>query len=102
MARQAVLTRAMPVHLWVVLDEAALRRPVGGPDVMRGQLEHLIEVSARPNVTLQIIPLERGGHAAAGGPFSIPRFRERDLPHVAYLEHPTTPPFPGQPQTPQP
>src|SRR5260221_8445461 len=90
MARQAVLTRAMPVHLWVVLDEAALRRPVGGPDVMRGQLEHLIEVSARPNVSLKIIPLEMGGHAAAGGPFSILRFSERDLPDVVYLEQLTS------------
>src|SRR5258707_4865098 len=84
MARQAVLTRAMPVHLWVVLDEAALRRPVGGPDVMRGQLEHLIEVSARPNVTLQIIPLERGGHAAAGGPFSSPGLTQRGHPPPRY------------------
>ncbi len=90
MARQAVLSRATPVHVWAVLDEAALRRPVGGADVMRGQLRHLIEVSMRPNVSLQIIPLETGGHAAAGGPFSIMRFSERDLPDVVYLEQLTS------------
>jgi transcriptional regulator with XRE-family HTH domain len=90
MARQAVLTRETPAHLWVVLDEAALRRPLGGVDVMRGQLRHLIEVSARPNVSLQIMPLEKGGHAAAGGPFSILRFGERDLPDVVYLEQLTS------------
>jgi transcriptional regulator with XRE-family HTH domain len=90
MARQAVLTRPTPAHLWVVLDEAALRRPLGGADVMRGQLRHLIEVSAQPNVSLQIIPLEMGGHAAAGGPFSILRFSERDLPDIVYLEQLTS------------
>ena len=90
MARQAVLTRPSPAHLWVVLDEAALRRPLGGADVMRGQLRHLIEVSARPNVSLQLVPLELGGHAAAGGPFSILRFGERDLPDLVYLEQLTS------------
>jgi len=90
MARQAVLTRANPVHLWVVLDEAALRRPIGRPDVMRDQLKHLIEISARPNVSLQIIPLMTGGHAAAGGPFSLLRFGEPDLPDVVYLEQLTS------------
>jgi len=90
MARQAVLTRANPTHLWAVLDEAALRRPIGRPDVMRGQLKHLIEISARPNVSLQIIPLNTGGHAAAGGPFSILRFGEPDLPDVVYLEQLTS------------
>ena len=65
MARQAVLTRPTLAHLWLVLDEAALRRPVGRPDVMRGQLRHLLDMAARPNVSLQIIPLARGAHAAA-------------------------------------
>jgi transcriptional regulator with XRE-family HTH domain len=90
MARQAVLTRPSPVHLWAVLDEAVLRRPIGGADVMRGQLEHLIEVSARSNVSLQVVPLDMGGHAAAGGPFSILRFGERDLPDLVYLEQLTS------------
>ena len=90
MARQAVLTRARPAHLWLVLDEAALRRPVGGPEVMRGQLEHLLDAAARPDVSLQVIPLSRAGHAAAGGPFTILRFGEPDLPDVVYLEQLTS------------
>jgi transcriptional regulator with XRE-family HTH domain len=90
MARQAVLTRPNPTHLWVVLDEAALRRPIGRPDVMRAQLKHLIEISERPNVSVQVIPLKTGGHAAAGGPFSILRFGEPDLPDVVYLEQLTS------------
>jgi transcriptional regulator with XRE-family HTH domain len=86
MARQALLTRPDPPNLWVVLDEAVLRRPVGGPSVMREQLRHLLKASERPNVTIQIIPFQVGGHAAAGGPFSILRFSEPDLPDVVYLE----------------
>jgi transcriptional regulator with XRE-family HTH domain len=90
MARQAVLTRATPAHLWLVLDEAALRRPVGRPEIMRGQLRHLIDVADRPNVTLQVIPLTTGGNAAAGGPFTILRSSEPDLPDVVYLEQLTS------------
>ena len=90
MARQAVLTRPTPAHLWLVLDEAALRRPIGGPGVMRGQLRHLIEVGSRLNVSLQIIPLARGGYAAGAGPFTILRFSEPDLPDLVYLEQLTS------------
>jgi transcriptional regulator with XRE-family HTH domain len=85
MARQALLDREDAPNLWVVLDEAALRRPYGGWDVMRGQLAHLIEMAQRTRVTLQVVPFEAGGHAAAG-PFSILRFAEPDLPDVVYLE----------------
>ena len=90
LTRQAVLTRPTLSSLWLVLDEAALRRPVGSPEVMRGQLGHLIEVGARPNISLQVIPLTRGGHAAAGGAFTILRFSEPDLPDVVYLEQLTS------------
>jgi transcriptional regulator with XRE-family HTH domain len=89
-ARQAVLTRASPAHLWLVLDEAALRRPVGQPGVMRGQLEHLMEMASRPNVSLQVIPLAAGASAAVGGPFTVLRFAEPDLPDVVYLEQLTS------------
>lgn len=75
-----------PPAIWAVVDEAVLRRPMGGPGVMRAQLEHLVEMSALPNVTLQIVPFDRGGHAAAGGPFTILRFGDSDLPDVVYLE----------------
>jgi hypothetical protein len=90
MARQAVLTRRTPSYLWAVIDEAALRRPAGRPGVMRRQLKHLLEAAERPNVTVQVIPFQAGGHAAAGGPFSILRFAERDQPDVVYLEQLTS------------
>jgi transcriptional regulator with XRE-family HTH domain len=90
MARQAVLTRATPVHLWLVLDEAALRRPVGRPEVMRGQLRRLLDMADRPNVTLQVIPLTTSESAATSGPFTILRFSEPELPDVVYLEQLTS------------
>jgi transcriptional regulator with XRE-family HTH domain len=87
MARQTVLTREHPPRLWAVVDEAALRRPVGGREVMRGQLERLIAATKLPNVTLQILPLAGGAHPAMVGAFSILRFADRELPDVVYLEH---------------
>ncbi len=90
MARQALLAEPRSVHLWAVLDEAALRRPAGRPGVMRRQLQHLIEAADRPNVTIQVVPFKAGAHAAAGGPFSVLRFAERDLPDVVYLEQLTS------------
>ena len=90
MARQAVLDRDEPPNVWAVIDEAVLRRPAGGPAVMQGQLKYLAELSQRPNVTIQVIPFQAGGHAAAGGPFSILRFAEPDLPDVVYLEQLTS------------
>jgi hypothetical protein len=90
MNRQALLTGPQPAHLWAVLDEAVLRRHAGRPGVMRRQLLHLLNAAERPNVTIQIIPFAAGAHAAAGGPFSILRFAERDLPDVVYLEQLTS------------
>jgi len=90
MTRQATLARPDPPNLWVVLDEAVLRRPVGGADVMRAQLEHLLEASRQRNVTIQVIPFLAGGHAAAGGAFQILRFEESDLPDVVYMEQLTS------------
>jgi transcriptional regulator with XRE-family HTH domain len=87
MARQIVLTRDQPPRLWAVVDEAALRRPVGGREVMRGQLERLIEATKLPNVTLQVLPFDAGAHPAMLGSFSILRFADRALPDVVYLEH---------------
>jgi hypothetical protein len=86
MSRQKVLTRADPPRLWVVVDEAALRRPIGGPKVMHRQLEHLVSVATQPNLTLQVMPFRFGAHAAEGGAFSILRFPETDLPDVVYIE----------------
>jgi transcriptional regulator with XRE-family HTH domain len=86
MTRQAILYRPKPASLSVVLDEAALRRPMGGSSVMRTQLRHLIEMSQRPNVTIQVVPFKVGGHPAVGGPFSVLHFAEKDLSDVVYLE----------------
>ncbi len=91
MARQKLLTTTDdPLRLWAVVDEAVLRRPLGGPEVMREQIRRLIEVCSMPNVTIQVIPFDKGGHAAAGGPFSVLRFAEPDLPDVVYLEQLTS------------
>jgi hypothetical protein len=90
MARQQLLTRPDPPQLWAVVDEAALRRPIGGHEVMRAQLEALIEATKLPNIRLQVIPFLAGGHAAAGGAFSILRFPDQDLPDVVYIEQLTS------------
>jgi hypothetical protein len=86
MRRQDLIKGPQPPTLWAVMDEAALRRPLGGQAVMRRQIEHLLEMSSLPHVALQVVPFDRGGHAAAGGPFSILRFAEPDLPDVVFLE----------------
>ncbi|MGH3885413.1 MAG: DUF5753 domain-containing protein [Pseudonocardiaceae bacterium] len=90
MARQAFLSQPGAPELWVALDEAALRRPLGGQKVQRAQLLHLIEIAQLPNITLQIAPFEVGGHVATGGPFTILRFSEPGLPDIVYLEHLTS------------
>ncbi|GAA2395576.1 helix-turn-helix domain-containing protein [Dactylosporangium salmoneum] len=91
MQRQQVLTRPDAPRLWVVVDEAALRRPIGGLDIMRGQIEALLEANTSlPNVRLQVIPFNAGGHAAAGGAFTILRFPDEDLPDVVYIEQLTS------------
>jgi transcriptional regulator with XRE-family HTH domain len=86
MARQLVLDRPEPPVLYIVLDEALLRRPIGGRAAMRGQLKHLIEMAQRPNVAIQVIPFQAGGHAGAGGPFSLLHFADPDARDVVYLE----------------
>jgi transcriptional regulator with XRE-family HTH domain len=85
--RQQILTRpdATP-RVWAVLDESALRRPLGGRTVMSAQLSRLLELTELPQVTLQVMPFDRGGHSAAGGSFSILRFAEPELPDIVYIE----------------
>jgi transcriptional regulator with XRE-family HTH domain len=87
MARQTLLGRPDAPRLWVVLDEAALRRPVGGRKVMRAQLQRLIQATEMPNVILQVIRMQAGAHPAMVGAFSILRFADPDLPDVVYVEH---------------
>jgi len=90
MARQALFARSDGRRLWAVVDEAALRRPVGGPEVMRTQIERLVEASKLRNVTLQVLPVSAGAHPAILGGFSILRFADQDLPDVVYVEHLTS------------
>jgi transcriptional regulator with XRE-family HTH domain len=84
--RQALFTGPHPPTLWAVVDEGALRRPLLGPEHSRAQITHLIEMNELPHISLQVAPLSYGGHAAAGGPFTILRFAEPDLPDIVYLE----------------
>jgi transcriptional regulator with XRE-family HTH domain len=84
--RQRVLDRDDGPVFWAVIDEAALRRPIGGGEVMKAQLEHLIDLMRQPRITIQVMPFSFGGHSAEGGAFSILRFPDPDLPDVVYVE----------------
>ncbi len=88
--RQKHLLDANGPEFHIVLDESALRRPYGDRDVMRGQLQHLIDVSQRPNVRLQIMPFGFGGHSGESGAFTILSFPESDLSDVVYMEQLTS------------
>lgn len=90
MSRQRLLHRPNPPQLWAVVDEAVLRRPMGGREVMRGQIARLLEATKLPNVRIQVIPFHVGGHAGAGGAFTLLRFPEQDLPDVVYMEQLTS------------
>jgi transcriptional regulator with XRE-family HTH domain len=84
--RQQLLARSDAPQFWAVVDEAALRRPMGSPAVMAAQIESLIKSSELPNVTLQVLPFHVGAHSAEAGAFTILRFPEPDLPEVVYIE----------------
>jgi transcriptional regulator with XRE-family HTH domain len=88
-SRQQVFGRDEPPQLWAVIDEAVLRRPIGSSDVMRAQLEALIEASRRPHIHLQIVSAGAVDRAAACAPFAILRFAEPEQPDVVYVEQPT-------------
>jgi transcriptional regulator with XRE-family HTH domain len=90
MDRQDLLARSDAPRLWAVVDEAALRRPVGGPEVMLAQLDCLLAATKLPNVTLQVVLLRTGAHAALGQPFVILRFADPDLGDMVYLEQLTS------------
>ncbi len=85
MKRQELLGREEPPHIWCVIDEAALRRKVGGREVMRHQLEHLLALSERPRITLQVLPFACGAHAAAVGSFAVLRGQAPEL-DVVYVD----------------
>jgi hypothetical protein len=90
LTRRQVLTRPSPPVFWGVVDEAALRRPVGGKEVMLKQIDALLAAMELPNVRIQVVPFQIGGHAAHGGSFSILRFGEPELPDVVYVEQITS------------
>ena len=84
--RKLLLGRPGAPHVWAIVDEAALRRPVGDDQVRRDQLEHLLKLSESPYVTIQVLPTDRYVHASGGGAFTLLRFAEPDLPDVVYVE----------------
>ncbi len=86
MQRQRLLDQDPPLDLWLILDEGAIRRNIGGTAVMRPQLEHLVQASRWSNVTLQVLAFGSGAHAGLTGPFSILEFPERSDEDVAYTE----------------
>ncbi|MGC9666165.1 helix-turn-helix domain-containing protein [Planosporangium sp. 12N6] len=86
MARQACLTEDPPLEYWAIIDEGALHRQIGGKEVMRAQLAHLIEMSKRPNVTVQILPFTEGAHPGTLGSVILLEFPEEVHSPVAYVE----------------
>lgn len=90
LARQAILHSETPPTLWAVIDEAALTKTVGSPPVMRRQLRHIIEMSAKPNIYLQVLPDSVGAHAAMDGAFTILNFPDQNDPSIVYIETATS------------
>jgi hypothetical protein len=84
--RQRLLFRQGAPRLWAVVDESVLHRPIGGPAALRRQLDHLLDATKQPNITLQVVPYGMSGYSAEG-PFSMLRFAEPTLPDVVYIEH---------------
>jgi transcriptional regulator with XRE-family HTH domain len=86
MERQALLHNENPLNLWSIVDEAALRRQVGGPEVMQAQFQYLIEVSELPHVTFQVIPFDAGAHPGMPGSFILLQFGDAAIPDVIYVD----------------
>ncbi|MFF3907985.1 helix-turn-helix domain-containing protein [Streptomyces sp. NPDC001848] len=87
MRRRELLSRPDAPQLWAVVDESVLMRVLGGREVMREQLEHLVEMAQRPHVTVQIVPLDVTNASAPAIPVTYLRFGGADLPDIVYLEH---------------
>jgi transcriptional regulator with XRE-family HTH domain len=84
--RQELLTAERPLELWAIVDEAAVRRMVGGPGVMRGQLLHLLQAVDSPNITLQVITFEAGAHPGMPGSFVYMEFGDAADPELVYVD----------------
>ncbi|WP_282697049.1 helix-turn-helix transcriptional regulator [Streptomyces sp. CC208A] len=89
LARQERLTGDSPLELWAVLSEGVLLQQVGGGQVMREQLEHLLAATELPNVTIQVLPFSRGAHASMFGPYVVLGFREEGALDVVLADNPT-------------
>jgi hypothetical protein len=98
MARQSLLTQDQPSELWAVVNEAGIRRLVGGAAVMRAQLDRLLEASDQPNVTLQVMPFNVGAHAGMAGAFTILSFADPADPEVIYVNYSSGSLFPEKPE----
>lgn len=88
--RQQLLTKENPLELIAILDESVLRRWLGGAAVMMGQLERLIEMAERPNITIQVLPFAIGPHISMNGPFVVLRFPGPAASDIVYLENMTS------------
>ncbi|GLU46712.1 helix-turn-helix domain-containing protein [Nocardiopsis ansamitocini] len=90
--RQEILTHEDPPDLWIVLDEAAIHRVIGGPNTMAEQLRHLATLSRMQHITLQVLPFDRGAHAGLNGAFDILEFSEPEVyaPRLVHLENLTS------------
>jgi transcriptional regulator with XRE-family HTH domain len=96
LGRQAVLTRPQPPSFLALVDEAALRRPVGGPAVMAEQLRHVCKLAERPNVSVRVIPFGEGAHAGMAGAYMVLSFTKE--PTIVHLEHKRAGVFLDQPE----
>lgn len=86
MRRQKMFSRPDAPRVWMVLDESVLHRPIGGPKVLKQQIEYLLEMSALPHVSVQVLPYASSGLSAEHA-FSLLRFGEPELPNIAYVEY---------------
>ncbi|NYH52215.1 transcriptional regulator with XRE-family HTH domain [Nocardiopsis arvandica] len=87
MSRQELITRTDdPIHVIAILDEAVLRRQVGGPEIMHGQIQHLLKLAEYPNVTIRVVPFSQGAHPGMDGQFNLLEFPEQADPDLVYLE----------------
>jgi Domain of unknown function (DUF5753)/Helix-turn-helix domain len=98
LARQDLLQRPARPSYQVVLEESVLRRPIGGTDVIRHQISHLIESAGQPNITIQVLPFAAGWHPAMHGMFNVFRFPDQDMPDVVYSEALTSATYLNKPE----
>jgi len=98
-SRQDLVTRSTdPIQIIAILDEAVLRRQVGGPQAMREQIRHLTAMAALPNVVIHVLPFAVGAHPGMEGPFCLLSFPEPDDPDLVYLEQATSGLVPEEPE----